>query len=169
MKVFVWALTILVLILLGQTDAVISKPLKLLVFLTYFVIIRLLMWLKKRRREEENAKQPVVTVKAKVVGRRTRTTGSGSTRRIIWYLKFKPTEGGEALEFEVSEAEASRHDEGEEALLQYRDWEYLGFRRYIFEDTPRNPPQPEVPVQKAVEAPQPDEEDDGVLTHELEE
>lgn len=169
MKIISMGIAILGLIFFSQPDTVVSMPVKLLVFLICFGLIALLTWLEQRRREKDNAKQPVVTVKARVVSRRTETRGSGRNRRVIWFLKFKPTEGGDALEFEVSEAEASRYDEGEEALLQYQGWKYLGFRRYIFEDTPRNQPEPEPPVaQPAAETPQP-AEDDGILTHELEE
>lgn len=169
MKIISMGIAILGLIFFSQPDTVISMPVKLLVFLICFGLIALLTWLQQRRRERENAKQPVITVKARVVSRRTETIGSGRNRRIIWFLKFRPSEGGDALEFEVSEAEASRYDEGEEALLQYQGWKYLGFRRYIFEDTPRNQPESEAPApQSAAEAPQTGE-DDGILTHELEE
>lgn len=169
MKIVSMGIAILALIFFSQPDTVISMPVKLLVFLIGFGLIALLTWLQQRRREQENQKQPVVTVKARVVSRRTETIGSGRNRRVIWFLKFRPVEGGNALEFQVSEAEASRYDEGEEALLQYQGWQYLGFRRYIFEDTPREQPGPTITAeQPADEMPQP-EEDDGILTHELEE
>lgn len=168
MKIVSMGIAILALIFFGQPDTVISMPVKLLVFLIGFGLIALLTWLQQRRREQENQKQPVVTVKARVVSRRTETIGSGRNRQVIWFLKFRPVEGGSALEFQVSEAEASRYDEGEEALLQYQGWKYLGFRRYIFEDTPRNQPQEELPAKKHVDEPQETDEDDGILTHELE-
>lgn len=128
-----------------------------------------LSWQLGKQAAAAQESAPKQSVLATVVSRRTETIGSGRNRRVIWFLKFRPVEGGNALEFQVSEAEASRYDEGEEALLQYQGWQYLGFRRYIFEDTPREQPGPTIAAeQPADDMPQP-EEDDGILTHELEE
>lgn len=164
LKIVNLSLAIVALFFFSQPDEVVSLPLRLLVFGVCFGLVFLLHVLQERKQRRENAEKPIATVRAKLVGRRTEAYGSGRNRRVVWFLAFKPCDGGEAMEFEVSEAEASRYDMGEEALLQYQGWQYLGFRRYIFEDAPRRNERESTQLDK-----QKHEADNSVLTHELEE
>ena len=82
---------------------------------------------------------------------------------LIIFLYLFTTQDGSTLEFEVSELEYGRMDNGETGTLEYRGWEYLGLRRY---DLGTMEP---VVEKEAGRADAPSATEKGILTHELEE
>lgn len=136
--------------ILSLSDEQVSILVKLLVFTVCWGGVILLTELEKRQRLQKNAERPIVTIRAKVADRRSITRGTGKYKRRFCFLTFVLSVGDERKEFEVSEAEAKRYPIGEEGYLQYRGWQYLGFRRYLLEEAEGKTPE-------------------GILLHELEE
>lgn len=110
-------------------DDVLSLPLRIGAFLIFWGAALLLQLLEQRRRRDVNVMRTITAVQAKVVARRIDWVGSERCRRRAYYLRFA-TDTGESLEFEVSEIEYSRFEDGESGTLEYRGNEYLGLRRY---------------------------------------
>lgn len=166
MTEFVMALAgILGIVIFSAPDGVIPFPMRILGFLICWGIGFGAGVLAHRRRKVANDKLPVTSVRARVVNRRTAVVGRGRTRRQVWYLSFQ-TEEDEFLEFQVSEIEYGRFEDGEAGTLEYRGWEYLGLRRYDLGDMkPVVQPERDVPCAEI----QSGNKADGILTHELEE
>lgn len=140
--------------ILSFSDEQVSVVVKLLVFSVCWGGVMLLTEMEKRQRQRKNAERPMVTIRAKVADRRSITRGTGKYKQRVYFLTFVLSVGDERKEFEVSEAEAKRYPIGEEGYLQYRGWQYLGFRRYLLDDAAEK---------------QEKTADDGILLHELEE
>lgn len=171
MKRFVmYALAVAIVLVCNQPDSVIDPSARLLTGLVGFALLFLLGLLEWRRHKHENDSKPVVSVRAEVTGRRSVMEKRGKYHVRVYYLTFS-TEDGSTLEFEVSDLEFGRMDNGEKGTLEYRGWEYLGLRRYdLGKMEPVVEPEREDGYASADEA-----EDasvrkvNGVMTHELEE
>lgn len=151
-------------VIASMPDDVISFPMRLLGFLVCWSIGFGAGVLAYRRRKAANEKLPVISVRACVVSRRMDVIGQGKTRRKVWYLTFQTSED-KLIEFEVSEIEYGRFEDGESGTLEYRGWEYLGMRRYDLGDM-----KPVVQPERTEQLPEvrSAEKTQGILTHELE-
>lgn len=116
-------------VVMSLSDDVLALPLRIAAFLIFWIAALLLHLLDQHRRRNESRSRAVTSVQAKVAGRRIEWVGSERCRRRAFYLIFS-TDAGESLEFEVSEIEYGRFDDGESGTLEYRGNEYLGLRRY---------------------------------------
>ncbi len=92
-----------------------------------FIILGLLsgLFLEYLRRRD-NQRKPVVTVEAKVVSHRTMRERVGRTTVVRYYITFK-TADSELLEFSVSQIDFEDFDVGETGPLRYRGWEFMSF------------------------------------------
>lgn len=170
-------------LILGVAARVANRP-ELFVFA---VVLLATAWLSTclldHLRRKQNEKNPITTVTASVAGHRMETHRSRYTTSHTFYLTFKPEDGGEALEFEVPEKDYQDFGSGDKGPLRYRTWEYISFcARDLSEVTPLAPIPEEydsVPADPdeasaepssalAAEQATPDE-DNGILTHELDE
>lgn len=99
----------------------------LIVGLALFAILQVLIqW-------HSNNQQPVLSVTAKVVTKRTRVRGFGSgngtgSTRTYYYCTFE-TSTGERQEFRVSGREYGQLAEGDSGTLTYQGTRYQGFQR----------------------------------------
>ncbi|WP_343799015.1 DUF2500 domain-containing protein [Bacillus carboniphilus] len=76
-----------------------------------------------------NNRQPVLTVDAKVISKRTSVRGGGETRaRSIYFVTFE-VESGDRMELQVNGQEFGQLAEGDTGDLQFQGTRYLGFTR----------------------------------------
>ena len=148
---------------------------RLLIALGCFSVMFLIGFVEERRHKRENDAKPIVSVRAEVTSRRSIMVKRGRYHVRVYYLTFT-TQDGSTLEFEVSELEFNRMDDGERGTLEYRGWEYLGLRRYDLGDMePVVQPERDDASLRNAEATQDDDGEapvrkvDGILTHELDE
>lgn len=83
--------------------------------------------LNDRWRYKENTQTPITTVEAKITGHRFEQERAGKQRIIRYYITFRPTDGSRSLEFQVSQLDFEDFDVGETGPLRYRGWEFLSF------------------------------------------
>ena len=121
-------------VIMNLPDDVLPLPWRVLGSAVCFGVFLLTALLDYRRRKKANDKLPITAVSATVVGRRIELVGPSSIRRRAYFLSFR-TEAGETLEFEVSEIDYGRFDDGDSGTLEYRGWQYLGMRRYDLSGT----------------------------------
>lgn len=148
---------------------------RLLIALGSLSVMFLIGFVEERRQKRENDAKPIISVRAEVTGRRSIMEKRGKYHVRVYYLTFT-TQDGSTLEFEVSELEYGRLDDGECGTLEYRGWEYLGLRRYDLGDMepvvhPERDEKRSAPVEslQTVTEEAPVRKMDGILTHELEE
>ncbi|MGD8189929.1 DUF2500 domain-containing protein [Brevibacillus ginsengisoli] len=89
----------------------------------YAIMKGLITWSK-------NNASPILTVSAKVIGKRTRTSGGSGNSSVStsYYLTFE-YDTGERAEFHVSGDEFGLLIEGDTGTLTYQGTRYKGFRR----------------------------------------
>lgn len=152
-------------VIASMPDDIVPFPMRVIGFLVCWSIGFGAGMLAHRRRKAANNKLPVISVRARVVSRRIAIDGYGKTRRKVWYLTFQ-TQEDQFIEFEVSEIEYGRFEDGEAGTLEYRGREYLGMCRYDLGDMKPvvQPDQPET-LSDGAELPS---ESAGILTHEIE-
>lgn len=100
----------------------------LIVGLLLFAVVRsLLEW-------QSNNQQPVLSISAKVVTKRTKVRGSsgngGGMTRTYYYCTFED-ESSTRREFRISGREYGQLVEGDEGTLTYQGTRYHGFQRDI--------------------------------------
>ena len=83
--------------------------------------------LHDRARRKLNAEKPITTVDASVVGHRIAQEKAGSKHIIRYYITFRPADGSPNCEFEVSQLDFEDFDVNETGPLRYRGWEFLSF------------------------------------------
>lgn len=103
------------------------------VFPVLFALSMVLIWfLWQRWRVWRNRKNPDTRVMAEVVDRRAVSYRSGygvRARRVEeYYVTFRPLDGGDTIEFSMSEAEYRAYHLGDRGPLTYRTWEFISFR-----------------------------------------
>ena len=77
-----------------------------------------------------NNSQPVEAMPAKVVAKRTATSGgAGDTSVSTWYYVTFETEGGDRREFSVGGREYGLLAEGDRGMLSHQGTRYKGFQR----------------------------------------
>lgn len=160
-RIVMYAIAVAVVLLCNQPEIADSWT-RLLIALAGFALLFLIGVVEVRRQKRENDAKPIVSVRAEVTGRRSVMVKRGRSHVRVYYLTFT-TEDGSMLEFEVSELEYGRMDNGEHGTLEYRGWEYLGLRRY---DLGTMEP---VVEKEAGRTDAPSATEKGFLTHELEE
>ncbi len=109
-------------------------------FVGIVVIAHFVYDLLKRK---HNSRQPVIEVKARVVGKRLETSRPyGRYYRDTYhyyYVSFKPEDGSPAVEFQVSDILYNSYEYGEVDLLRYRGWDLLTFGGNLEEVKPIAP------------------------------
>ena len=161
-RFLMYAVAVVIVLVCNQPDTAADPTTRLIVGLAGFALLLLLGALEWRRHKRKNDARPIVSVRAEVTGRRSVMELRGKYHVRVYYLTFT-TQDGSTLEFEVSELEYGRMDNGETGTLEYRGWEYLGLRRY---DLGTMEP---VVEKEAGRADAPSATEKGILTHELEE
>ena len=112
------------------------------------IVVAVMMWQKWHI--WRNRKNPDTQVMAEVVDRRkdTRMTGRGVHAQRVedYYVTFRPLDGGDAVEFAMSEAEYRAYRLGDRGPVTFRTWEFISFR-----PENRRAEQAEIPVAFAEE------------------
>lgn len=90
-------------------------------------VMLILSWVKDRQRCKLNAQKPPVTVEATVASHRIIQEKAGSRHITRYYITFRPADGSPNLEFEISQLNYEDFDVGETGPLRYRGWEFLSF------------------------------------------
>lgn len=98
--------------------------------ITLGVILAVLLF--QRIASWRNRKNPDTCIGAVVVDRRAVSYRSqsryGNHRVGEYYITFCPVDGGEPLEFSMSETEYDAYHLGDRGPLTYRTWEFISFR-----------------------------------------
>lgn len=98
--------------------------------ITLGVILAVLLF--QRIASWRNRKNPDTCIEAVVVDRRAVSYRSqsrcGNHRVGEYYITFRPVDGGESLEFSMSETEYDAYHLGDRGPLTYRTWEFVSFR-----------------------------------------
>ncbi|WP_218924833.1 DUF2500 domain-containing protein [Bacillus sp. AFS015802] len=81
----------------------------------------------------QNNQSPNLTVRAKVLGKRTAVRGGGETRAYSRYFITFEVESGDRMELQVKETDYGMLVEGDEGELTFQGTRYLGFERQAYE------------------------------------
>jgi hypothetical protein len=81
----------------------------------------------------KNNDSPVLSVRAKVLGKRTAVRGGGETRAYSQYYITFEVESGDRLELKVKDTDYGMLVEGDQGELTFQGTRYLGFDRQHLE------------------------------------
>jgi Protein of unknown function (DUF2500) len=81
----------------------------------------------------KNNDSPVLSVRAKVLGKRTAVRGGGETRAYSQYYITFEVESGDRLELKVKDTDYGMLVEGDQGELTFQGRRYLGFDRQHLE------------------------------------
>ena len=98
------------------------------VFILVFGVILTTLLRNVRRWRQDNA-SPVLTVPAKITGKRTQVSGGRNTMAATCYYATFEVESGDRLEFWVSGREYGMLAEGDHGKLTFQGTRYKGFER----------------------------------------
>jgi hypothetical protein len=93
-----------------------------------FVLMIIIALFSQANRDIENDRQPVLTVPAHVIAKRTDTSGSRNYMSTKYYLTCELADGNR-LEFKVDGHQYGLLVEGDRGMLKHQGTRFIGFER----------------------------------------